>query len=39
VLTPEQRTKFDARQKEMADRRAKGGHRGWDKKGKTPAKA
>jgi len=39
VLTPEQRTKFDARQKEMAERRAKGGHRGWDKKGKAPAKA
>ena len=39
VLTPDQRTKFDARQKEMADRRAKGGHRGWDKKGKAPAKA
>jgi len=33
VLTPDQRTKFDARQKEMADRRAKGGRKGWDKKG------
>jgi len=33
VLTAEQRVKFDARQKEMADRRAKGGHKGWDKKG------
>lgn len=39
VLTPDQRTKFDARQKEMAERRAKGGHKGWDKKGKAPAKA
>src|SRR5256714_14496859 len=33
VLTPDQRTKFDARQKEMADRRGKGGHKGWRKKG------
>src|SRR6266513_1288378 len=33
VLTPDQRTKFDARQKERADRRAKGGRKGWDKKG------
>src|SRR5438105_5335340 len=32
VLTAEQRTKFDARQKEMADR-GKGGHKGWGKKG------
>lgn len=31
VLTPEQQTKFDARQKEMADRRAKMGERGWKK--------
>jgi Spy/CpxP family protein refolding chaperone len=30
VLTPEQQTKFDARQKEMADRWAKGG-KGWKK--------
>src|SRR5437762_2604611 len=33
VLTAEQRTKFDARQKEMADR-GKGGHKGWGKKGR-----
>lgn len=31
VLTPEQRTKFDARQKEMADRRADFGKKGWKK--------
>src|SRR3954468_2697204 len=30
VLTPEQQTKFDARQKEMANRRAMGG-KGWKK--------
>ena len=36
VLTPEQRTKFDARQKEMADRRGKG-HKGWGKKAPAPA--
>jgi periplasmic protein CpxP/Spy len=33
VLTPDQRVKFDARQKEFADRRGKGGHKGWGKKG------
>ena len=33
VLTAEQRTKFDARQKEMADR-GNGGHKGWGKKGR-----
>jgi Spy/CpxP family protein refolding chaperone len=32
VLTPDQRTKFDARQKEMAERVGKGGRRHWDKK-------
>jgi Spy/CpxP family protein refolding chaperone len=30
ILTPEQQTKFDARQKEMANRRAMGG-KGWKK--------
>ena len=41
VLTAEQRTKFDARQKEMADRRASGGHKGWGRKGAgaPPAKS
>lgn len=41
VLTPEQRVKFDARQKEKADRHAKGGRRGWGKKGPgaPPAKS
>jgi len=41
VLTAEQRTKFDARQKEMADRRANGGHKGWGRKGAgaPPAKS
>jgi len=35
------RTKFDARQKEMADRRANGGHKGWGRKGAgaPPAKS
>ncbi|MFL5508451.1 MAG: Spy/CpxP family protein refolding chaperone [Gemmatimonadaceae bacterium] len=38
VLTADQRAKFDAKQKEFAERRAKGGHKGWDKKGpKAPA--
>ncbi|MFL5479571.1 MAG: Spy/CpxP family protein refolding chaperone, partial [Gemmatimonadaceae bacterium] len=38
VLTAEQRAKFDAKQKEFAERRAKGDHKGWDKKGpKAPA--
>jgi Spy/CpxP family protein refolding chaperone len=39
VLTAEQRTKFDARQKEMADRRGKGGHKGWGKKAAPAAKS
>jgi len=34
ILTPDQQAKWDARQKNMAER-GKGGHRGWDKKGKT----
>src|SRR3954464_6736304 len=33
ILTADQRTKFDARQKEMADRRANGGHRRGGKRG------
>ena len=33
VLTPDQRAKFDARKKEFDERRAKGGHRGWGRKG------
>ena len=33
ILTADQRTKFDARQKEMADRRGKGFGKGWGKKG------
>ncbi|HEV7388977.1 MAG TPA: Spy/CpxP family protein refolding chaperone [Gemmatimonadaceae bacterium] len=33
ILTAEQRVKFDAKQKEFAERRAKGGHKGWGKKG------
>ena len=41
VLTPAQQVKFDARQKEMADRREKGDHKGWGKKGHgaNPAKS
>jgi Spy/CpxP family protein refolding chaperone len=41
VLTPEQQTKFDAQQKQFAERRAKGGHKGWGKKGPgaPPAKS
>jgi Spy/CpxP family protein refolding chaperone len=43
VLTAEQQVKFDAKQKEFAERRAKGGkggHKGWDKKGPgAPAKS
>jgi Spy/CpxP family protein refolding chaperone len=39
ILTAEQRTKFDARQKEMADRRAKGGRGEWEKKGSATPKA
>lgn len=39
ILTPDQQAKWDARQKNMADR-GKGGHKGWGKKGKTaPAKS
>ena len=39
LLTPDQQAKWDARQKNMADR-GKGGHKGWGKKGKTaPAKS
>ncbi len=41
VLTVEQRTKFDARQKQMTERRAKmkaeGGRRGWSKRFAQPA--
>jgi Spy/CpxP family protein refolding chaperone len=37
VLTPEQQTKFDAQQKKFAERGAKGGHKGWGKKGQAPA--
>ena len=32
ILTPDQRAKFDARQKAFGER-GKGGHKGWDKKG------
>ena len=40
ILTPDQQAKFDARQKEFAARGAKGGHKGWDKKGHgAPAKS
>jgi Spy/CpxP family protein refolding chaperone len=35
ILTPDQRAKFDARQKTMSERRAKGANKGWDKKGST----
>jgi Spy/CpxP family protein refolding chaperone len=34
ILTPDQQAKFDARQKQMAER-GKGGHKAWGKKGKT----
>jgi periplasmic protein CpxP/Spy len=34
ILTPDQQAKWDARQKQMAERE-KGGHKGWGKKGKT----
>jgi Spy/CpxP family protein refolding chaperone len=34
ILTPAQQAKFDARQKNMADR-GQGAHKGWGKKGKT----
>ena len=39
VLTAEQRTKFDARQKEMAERGGKRGHKGWGKKVAPAAKS
>ena len=40
ILTPAQQAKFDARQKEMADRRAKGEKEGWGRKGEhAPAKS
>jgi len=40
ILTPEQRTKFDARQKAAAERRAQGGKKGWGhKRGGAPAAA
>jgi len=34
ILTPDQQAKWDARQKNMAER-GKGGHKGWGKKDKT----
>jgi periplasmic protein CpxP/Spy len=34
ILTPDQQTKFDAHQKAAAERRAKGGDKGWGHKGK-----
>ena len=34
ILTPDQQAKWDARQKNMAER-GKDGHKGWGKKGKT----
>lgn len=39
ILTPEQRAKFDARQKAASERRAKGGEKGWGQKrrGAPPA--
>ena len=37
VLNPEQQAKFDAQQKKFAERGAKGGHKGWGKKGQAPA--
>lgn len=39
ILTPDQRVKFDARQKAMAERGAKGGHKGWGKKSAPQAKS
>lgn len=38
ILTPDQRAKFDAHQKEMAERRGNGGHKGWNRKGSAPDK-
>jgi Spy/CpxP family protein refolding chaperone len=39
ILTPDQQAKFDARQKAAAERRAKGGEKGWGHKrrGDKPA--
>lgn len=39
ILTPDQRAKFDARQKAASERRAKGGEKGWGQKrrGAPPA--
>jgi Spy/CpxP family protein refolding chaperone len=34
ILTPDQQAKWDARQKNMAER-GKGGHKGWGKKAKS----
>ncbi len=34
ILTPEQRLKFDAHEKAVAERRAKGGHKGWGHMGR-----
>ena len=34
ILTPDQQAKFDAHQKAAAERRAKGGEKGWGHKGK-----
>ena len=41
ILTPAQQAKFDAQQKAFAEHRAKGGKRGWGKKGPgaPPAKS
>lgn len=40
ILTPDQRTKFDAHQKLAAERRAKGGEKGWgDKRGGNKRRA
>ena len=33
ILTPDQQAKFDARQKAASERRAKGGKKGWGRKG------
>lgn len=33
ILTPEQQAKFDAHQKAASERRAKGGKKGWERKG------
>jgi Spy/CpxP family protein refolding chaperone len=36
ILTPDQQAKFDARQKAAAERRAKGGEKGWGKRRGAP---